>query len=600
MMTDTGNRSDQPQGHRERRSRLIEGVLEALPDAIAVTRGNLVTYVNQEFTRIFGYTAEEVHGRDLAALVVPQSRLHETSVLQQALEIEGRVAMDTVRRTKSGELVDVALTAVPYVEDDAATGMCLTYRDIRDRKQRDDRLQHFALHDPLTNLPNRALFVDRLKLAMARRERRREQGCGVMFLDLDKFKEINDSFGHAAGDAVLIEMASRLCSAIRPEDTASRLSGDEFAILLEHVRSISDMSVVAERITAVMSRPFQVAGRTLDVTASIGVALCGKDHGVPEQLLRDADFAMYRAKQNGGGRYEIFDRTMKVVISHQRERERELRQVLARREYALWYQPYFRLSTGILEGFECLLRWGRQDGSYDSFRELLALAEGAGLAISIHRETMAESCGQLHSWLRDRPGAEFNLCINVSGRQFYHPEIVSMVASAVAQADIDPARLMLEIPETVLSESPDTAVAIVGRLADIGVRIALDNFGSGWAPINFLAQLPISLVKIDPRLTAAAVTGGPEAAVLESLLHLGKRLAVPMVAQRVEQPGELAFLRRIGCEFVQGFLFSPAVNSQAAGDMIERNPTGGWWPGLLAGGSHLAPISQERAAIEAN
>ncbi len=574
---------------------MLEGVLGGLPDAIAITRGNLVMYVNREFTRIFGYSAEEVQGRDLTALLVPQSRLPEADILKQTLEMDGRIAMDTVRRTRGGELVDVALTVVPFVERGSSVGMCLTYRDIRDRKQRDDRLQHFALHDPLTNLPNRALFVDRLKLAMARRDRRREQGCGVMFLDLDKFKEINDSLGHAAGDAVLIEVAGRLCSAIRPEDTASRLSGDEFAILVEHVRTIADLIVVAERIIAVMSRPFEVLGHRIAITASVGVALCGKDHGLPEQLLRDADFAMYRGKQSGGGRYEIFDRTMKVVISHQQERERELRQVLAKREFALWYQPYFQLLTGELEGFEGLLRWRRPDGSFESFGEMLVLAEGAGLAISILRETLAEGCGQLQSWQREWQESRFSLCINLSGRQFYHPEIGSMVAEAVAQSGVDPGRVVLEIPEIVLSESPEAAVAIVGRLASIGVRVALDHFGAGWAPINFLAQLPIALVKLDPRLTAAAAVGGPEAAVLESVLHLGKRLGVPVVAQGVEHAHELGFLRKVGCELVQGFLFSPAVDAESAGAMIGRDPGAAWWQGLLAGGTRTGTTAVGRA-----
>ncbi len=559
-------------------SGLMEDVLASLPEAIAITHGTTVIYTNPEFTRLFGFSAEEAIHRDMIELVLPESHAKESLLFRRMVETQGRAAIETVRRTKSGELVDVSLVASPLVENGVRAGLCLSYRDIRDRKEMVSRLQHSAMHDMLTGLPNRALFLDRLKLAMARRSRRSEQGCGVMFLDLDKFKEINDGMGHAAGDAVLVEVGRRLQSMIRPQDTAARLSGDEFAVLLDHVRTVADMQVVAERIIAELVRPCEIQGRPVEICASIGVALCGADHKAPEQLLRDADFAMYRAKQQGGGQYEVFDRYMQVDIRSQQERELVLRKVLDQREFAVWYQPFFRLKTGTLEGFESLLRWRRNDGSFDSFRDLLTLADGTGLSITINRETMLEGCAQLNSWTERWPESQFTLSVNLSGRQFYHPELVALVTAVLTKSSIDPSRLMFEIPEIALNETPENAVAILQRLVDRGVRIAVDNFGAGLAPINHLVRLPVDVVKLDPKLTATAANGGRQSAVLEALIQLGRSLGVQVVAQGVEMPDQLDALREMGCDLVQGFLFAPAVNAKIAGKMIEQ----GTWLGRPA------------------
>ena len=377
------------------RACFMEDVLSSLPEAIAVTRGTTLLYSNPEFTRLFGYSQEEALGRDIADLVLPESRVLERDLVRQTVQEQGRAAIETVRRTKTGRLVDVSLVAAPLLEGGQRVGLSLSYRDIRDRKRMEAGLQRNALHDSLTNLPNRALFLDRLKLAMARRNRRNDEGCGVMFIDLDRFKEVNDSLGHAAGDAVLVEVGHRLAGSIRPQDTAARLGGDEFAILVENLQTVADIRVVADRINGELSRTFEIFGHPMEMGASIGVALCGADHKIPEHLVRDADFAMYRAKEQGGARYEIFDRHMQVHISFQKERERELRHVLDKRQFALWYQPFFRLASGVLEGFESLLRCRREDGSFESFGNFLALAEGTGLSISIRQLFSNQSLGNI-------------------------------------------------------------------------------------------------------------------------------------------------------------------------------------------------------------
>ena len=286
------------------------------------------------------------------------------------------------------------------------------------------------------------------------------------------FKEINDSMGHAAGDVLLKAVSERLRTALRPQDSAARLGGDEFGVLVESILTVSDLDTVATRVLSEMQRPFEIFGNQIQAGASIGVAMAGPDHTAPELLIRDADFAMYTAKQAGGGRYEIFDKQMEGHVTTQQERERELRSVVERREFEVWYQPIYRLQTGKLEGFESLLRWRRADGSVDSFSELLPVAEDTGLSISLGRETVETVCRQLRKWTEELPQADLTLTINVSHRQFYHPDMVAQLMMALAATGVDPTHLLFEVPEATLNENPDAAVAILQRMVDCNVRIA--------------------------------------------------------------------------------------------------------------------------------
>ena len=549
-------------GGREQapKSRLIEDVLASLPEAVAIVHDNHVLYTNPVFTRMFGYTADEASGENLRELIVPETRQNEYALLERTVDQYGRATIETVRVNKDGELVDVAMLAGPLLVDGAKVGYVFTYRDIGDRKQTEAKLQHDAMHDVLTELPNRALFLDRLTLALSRRLRRRDQTCGVLFLDLDHFKEINDSMGHAAGDVLLKAVSERLRTALRPQDSAARLGGDEFGVLVESILTVSDLDTVATRVLSEMQRPFEIFGNQIQAGASIGVAMAGPDHTAPELLIRDADFAMYTAKQAGGGRYEIFDKQMEGHVTTQQERERELRSVVERREFEVWYQPIYRLQTGKLEGFESLLRWRRADGSVDSFSELLPVAEDTGLSISLGRETVETVCRQLRKWTEELPQADLTLTINVSHRQFYHPDMVAQLMMALAATGVDPTHLLFEVPEATLNENPDAAVAILQRMVDCNVRIAVDNFGSNLAPLNLLSRLPIDVVKLDPRLTVAATSTGRQLAVLESVIHLGHTLGMQVIGQGIETPAQLDAMCRMGCELGQGHLLSYAVD----------------------------------------
>jgi Amt family ammonium transporter len=561
------------ESERTPKSRLLEEVLASIPEALAIVHEGKILFINSSFTRIFGYSAAEAAGSELGKLIVPDTRHHEAGILERGVAAEGRAYLETVRQNKKGELLDVAIAASALTVNGLRVGNVLTYRDIGERKQVEAKLQHDAMHDLLTGLPNRALFLDRLKLALNRRSRRRDQSCGVFFIDLDRFKEINDTLGHAAGDVVLVTVAERLRGALRPQDTAARLGGDEFAVLVDSILSVNDLDIVATRIVREMARPFEIFGNSLQVGASIGVAMAGPDHVAPELILRDADFAMYRAKQDGGGRFEIFDKTLKLQVTHQQERERELRQALDKREFEIWYQPIFRLQGGKLEGFESQLRWRREDGSVESFDELLAVAEETGLSITIGRETVDGVCRRLRAMNEALPGGDFSLTVNLTQRQFFHSEMVAQMKRTLAVTRVEPGQVMVEVAESTLNENPDAAVAILQRLVDCGVRVAMDDFGVTLAPLAYLVKMPIDVVKLHPAMASTALSGGRRLAVLESLIRLGLTLGIQVVAQGIESQEQLEALSRLGCELGQGRLLAAAMEPAKA----QRLAAKGFW-----------------------
>lgn len=551
-------------------SSLLHKIALALPEAVVVTAGESVIYANSEFAHLFGYSPEEVLGRALSELLVPEDRKQEAAMLLEMARHRGRVAIETVRLDRSRNPIDVSLVLAVFEQEGFDLGFIASFRDIRARRQSESKLQHYALHDVLTGLPNRALYLDRLNLAMARRLRRKDLSCAVMFVDLDHFKEINDTLGHAAGDALLMEVANRLRAALRPHDTAARLSGDEFALLLDNLRSIEDLEVIAGRILASFRREFVLEGKKVNVGASIGVAMCTDDHQLPEQLLRDADFAMYQAKRQGGLQCEIFDSRMQVRLTLRNERETEMRELLDRRDFTLWYQPYYRLQSCTLEGFESLLRWRRQNGTFEPLRDILDMADRSGFAMHLNRETLLNGCRQLQEWSRKDKGPNFTLSMNVSARQLYHPEMIGLVSSVLESTTVDPHRVIIEISESALNENPDSALRIVERLAEREVRIAVDNFGSRLAPLGQLFRFPIDLIKLDRELVAPVASSARHCAALRALTELCHSLGHKVCAQGVENVAQLDALREVGCDQVQGYLFAPAVESAAAADLLTQ------------------------------
>jgi diguanylate cyclase (GGDEF)-like protein/PAS domain S-box-containing protein len=563
-------------GGRERapRSRLMEDVLASLPEAVAIEHGNHVLYTNPAFTEMFGYTADQAVGGSLRELIVPETRLNEHVTLAKAVDELGRTGVETVRMNSTGELVDVSLQMAPLLVDTARIGYVYTFRDISEYKETEAKLQHDAMHDVLTGLPNRALFLDRLSLALSRRVRRPDHTCGILYLDLDDFKEVNDELGHAAGDLVLKSVADRLRSALRPQDSAARLGGDEFAVLVESILAAGDLEIVAKRVLHEMTRPFEVFGHLVQSGASIGAAIAGSAHTSCDLLIRDADFAMYRAKQAGGNRCEFFDKHLEICVSSQQERERELRTVLDKRLFQFRYEPIYHLASGRLVGFESQIYWRRADGGVESFRDLMSVAEETGFSIALGREALDTVCRHLSAWRDSAPQRDLFVTINLTERQFYHPDLAAQLKRALAASEAAPGRLVFEVPESALNSNPDAAVAILQRLVDCEARVAIDDFGSSLAPLNHLTRLPLDMAKLDRKLTASAATSRQQA-VLESVVRLGQTLGVQVIAQGVDTPEQLQALRRLGCPFGQGALLSPPLEPSLALQLAE---VGEWTP----------------------
>ncbi len=326
---------------------------------------------------------------------------------------------------------------------------------------------------------------------------------------------------------------------------------------------------MATRILRELERPFDVFGHSIQVGASIGAAMASPEHSTSDMLLRDADFALYRAKQGGRGRYEIFDKHLEVSVTSQQERERELRSAVEKRHFVFEYEPIYRLADGKLEGFESFLRLRRADGTIENFQELSGMAEDAGISLLLARETLEAACAQMRNFADRLPHQPLLMTINLTRRQFYHPSLIAHLMRALASSGADPSRLLFEVPENAFNENPDAAVAVLQRLADWQMRVAIDDFGSNLAPLNYLVHLPVGMMKLAPRLTAAAVSTGRQMAVLESLIRLGNTLGIQIVAQGIQTQEQLAALTRMGCALGQGPLFSAALDPDGAMELAQ-------------------------------
>ncbi len=547
----------------------LEHLLNAAPEAIMITRGSKILHINREFESLFGFSEDEALGQNTYDILIPETRRHEFDMLEHTMQLHGRASMETVRLHKSGKLIDVSILVAPINISGVEVGNFVSYRDIREKKQTDARLQHDAMHDPLTGLANRALFLDRLQLTMARQQRHSQLNFAVMFLDLDRFKSVNDNLGHASGDDLLVRMASRLRACFRPEDTVARFGGDEFAVLIEDVTNISDVTRIAERAQHDICLPVEVNGHEVFISASIGIAFGTLDHTSSEQILRDADYAMYQAKSNGHARHEVFDGSMHVHVAAQMKKEQDLKSALENKEFEIWYQPIYQLASGEIEGFEALLRWRRPGGEFVPLQEFLPTAEATGLIVPIGLFVLEEVCRQLSHWAQVVPGAKPSIDVNLSSRQFRDPGLLRDVAGLLAKWKVTPGQLRLEVSEAAVNHDPEGAVAVFQGMADLKISAALDNFGAGLASMNHFVRLPIDLVKVDRRLIAYLPIPGKQAAILQTIFDLGRMLEVRMLAEGIERREQLDSLLKYGCDLGQGHLFSPPVSQEKAQALLE-------------------------------
>jgi diguanylate cyclase (GGDEF)-like protein len=451
-----------------------------------------------------------------------------------------------------------------------------TQREIRDRKQAEDQLAHQALHDGLTGLANRNLVMDRLDHALAL-ARRSDAPLAVLFLDLDNFKLVNDSLGHQIGDQLLIAVAARLDEVLRAGDTVARpgpgtvarLGGDEFLLLCDALPSEQDAIHIAQRIAAALSQPIVIGENELFVTASIGIAL-NSPGADAESLIRDADAAMYRAKERGRARYEVFDQAMRARILGRIRNENELRQAIDRDELELFYQPIVSLKDGGIASVEALVRWRHPERGLLSPIDFVPLAEDSGLILALGEWVLRAACRQFARWYdADADCLPFGGSVNVSPRQFADSQFPVTVANALRDAALDPSRLALEITESALMEESATSGTMLEQLKAQGTRLVLDDFGTGYSSLSYLQRLPVDVLKLDRSFIAPLGDQTEGAQIVAGVVQMAKALKLAVVAEGVETMDQLTALQRLGCDLAQGYFFAKPTSAEAMTALLD-------------------------------
>jgi diguanylate cyclase (GGDEF)-like protein/PAS domain S-box-containing protein len=530
-----------------------------------------IRFVSPSVERVFGYRPEEVLGLDSLGFINPEHTERVKEFLTEVGTAPGMTRTVECRvRHGDGRWREAEATATNLVNDASVGGLVVNLRDITERKEAEDQLAYQAFHDTLTGLANRALFMDRLQNALARSVRREEQ-TGVLFLDVDRFKIVNDSLGHDAGDRLLIAVAQRLSFCLRDGDTAARLGGDEFTVLLEDLRDIGEAIRIAERISSELSRPFEIDGREVFVTVSIGITVSRPGHHQHLDLLREADIAMYQAKAQGKAGYAVFDTDMGAAALRRLELETDLRHAIDRGEFEVHYQPTIELETGRLASMEALVRWRHPDRGLVAPVEFIPLSEETGLIIALGKWVLGEACRQAVVW-RDKYGVRApSVSVNLSARQVQHPEIVAEVKEVLDRTGLDPATLTLEITETFVVEDAESNRVTIQRLKELGVRLAIDDFGSGYSSLGYLKRLPVDILKIDRAFVQTLGRDPEDTAIVEAVTKLAHTLNMLVTAEGVESVDQVVQVRALGVDLGQGYFFARPLTADLATALVDMN-----------------------------
>ncbi len=547
----------------------LRSIVRHSSDVVAVIdSSSRIQWIAESVGRVLGYEETELAGRHLTELVHPEDAHRAVPFMARASSREHGIERESLRlRTPAGDYRHFELVAENRLSDPVIDGVLVNLRDVSQRLELEQQLRHQAFHDTLTGLANRALFEDRLSRALAR-ERRRRGTLAVMYIDLDDFKTVNDSLGHAVGDELLQGVAARLDAALRPEDTAARLGGDEFAVLIEELDEPGVAMLVAERFQRELAPPFELGGQTLRVAASIGVAY-PDGAAAPGDVLSNADVAMYVAKELGRGRITIFEPAMHARVVERLELTRDLDGALERGELALVYQPVVTLDDGAIKGVEALLRWHHPERGLVPPDRFIPLAESSGLIIAIGRWVLATACRQLHAWQAANPAlGELKMSVNVSPRQLADPGFTSDVRAVLRETGVAAGRVTLEITEQLLAEDNDLMLRQLAELKALGVPVAIDDFGTGYSALSYLRSFPVDLLKIDRSFMPGIVEDDEKARLVRGIVDMGHALGLTVVVEGIELPEQAQLMRELRAEYGQGFLFSRPVDADEIARML--------------------------------
>jgi PAS domain S-box-containing protein len=568
------------------RDELFQLITENAADMIAVidAEGRRL-YNSPAYEKILGYTAEELNSGSSVDQIHPSDRERVLEAATKARATQRGQRLEYRMRHKDGSWRILESTASPIQKPAGNDRLVIVNRDITERKRAEEMLEHSALFDGLTDLPNRALFSDRLQHALMRARRHSDYKFAVLFVDVDEFKVVNDSLGHSAGDELLMQVAKRLVANFRDtdmlarsgisdsqtgKDGVARFGGDEFTVLLEDVFNPSDAIRVAQRIQARLALPFHIQGKEIVISTSVGVTSSNSSYTGAEELLRDAEIAMYRAKRAGKARCEVFDPAMHASAVQRLTLESDLRRGLEAGELIVHYQPIVSLTNGKIVGFEALSRWQHQNRLVPP-AEFIPIADETGLILPLNRAVALAACRQLQAWQSEfKCDPPLTMSVNISPKQFAQTELPKEIASILNQANIAPTSLTLEIMETVAMGDADRTLSLLCELKALGVRLSLDDFGTGYSSLSRLPRFPIDYLKIDRAFICEMKADNESHEIVRLITKLAHSLGLKVVAEGTETEAQIFDLRQLDCDMAQGYLYSRPVSSEAASDLLTR------------------------------
>jgi diguanylate cyclase (GGDEF)-like protein/PAS domain S-box-containing protein len=538
-----------------------------------LSREGCIIYESPSVEKILGYHPDNLLGKMVFDFIHPEDIPSAKTAFQKILDNpQESVTIELRFQNQNQSWNYLELVGTNLLNEPSVSGVLINSRDITERKRVEQEFRFLACHDPLTHLANRTLFTEWLEKAFLRTKRDKKKKIAVLFLDLDRFKLINDSFGHADGDRLLILFAERLKSCLREIDSIARLGGDEFGILLENITDVSQVIHIAERIKNLFQVAFTLTEREVFSSVSIGIALSKATYQHPEDILRDADIALYRAKECGKARFEIFDAEMHNRAVTLLRLENDLRQGLRREEFQLFFQPILSLKTGFLKGMEALLRWQHPQGGQISPNIFIPVAEETGLIHPLGWWIFQQACQQLLEWDQLLPREiPLTMSVNVSAPQFREPGLIDRIDQLLMDLGLTSSRLCLEITESVLIDNAEAAALTFSQLRAMGIQLYMDDFGTGYSSLNYLHRFPLNALKIDRSFVSQMNPRDKNSEVVKTIITLAKNLGIDVIAEGIETEQQLNQLKELDCDFGQGFFFSRPMNAQTAEQFIVEN-----------------------------